>query len=59
MYSPNEKIALNTFTKACNMYATTNNMEFKNYWEQLKSNVENGNYLLTHNTDFCGIRSIV
>ena len=58
VYAHNEKLAITTFISACDKYSKTENDEYKEYWQELKSLVLSNKHTIVHNEDFIGIRKV-
>lgn len=58
IYAPNETIAINIFTSMCDKYKNSDNINNKEHWERLRNEIRNGNFVLTHIEDFCGVREV-
>ena len=58
VYAPNEKLALDTFKRACVRFSDTKNEEFKIYWNNLFDAVQRNNYTIIQNSDFIGVRKV-
>lgn len=58
VYAESEKQAINTFLKLCDKYSDTENINFKNYWLNLKDFIKREGYKIIENADFHGVRKL-
>lgn len=58
VYAHNERLAITTFISACEKYSKTENKEYKEHWNKLRNEIENGDYKIMNNEDFYGVRAI-